>query len=152
MDIKKGDVYLCNCDIADDNGTIIYNRDKLYLSEKDGYLTNNKNENCCFVSFFEDDFTLMYRAKEQCDSQKFRDIANELADLYEKKNSDYGNSFGKSIEKYGKIAALTRISDKFNRLESLMSGKEQKVDDEKLEDTLKDMASYCIMTLIELDK
>ena len=82
--------------------------------------------------------------------KQFRDIANSLSKLYENKNHDYGNSFGISFVKYGKISALTRISDKFNRFESLMLGKEQKVQDEKVEDTLKDMASYCIMTLIEI--
>lgn len=151
MAIKKGDVYFCKWNVCDDNDVCVYSNGLLYLSEKDGYLTNNKKEQ----NYWEDlegYFLLVYRVADVSNSQKFRDIANELSDLYEKKNSDYGNSFGKSIEKYGKIAALTRISDKFNRLESLMSGKEQRVDDEKLEDTLKDMASYCIMTLIELDK
>ncbi|NCA66632.1 MAG: DUF1599 domain-containing protein [Clostridia bacterium] len=83
---------------------------------------------------------------------QFKSIANGLADLYEKKNSDYGDSFGRSYEKYGSISSLTRISDKFNRLESLMLGKEQKVQDEKVEDTLADMASYCIMTIMEMKK
>lgn len=83
---------------------------------------------------------------------QFKSIANGLADLYERKNSDYGDSFGRSYEKYGSISSLTRISDKFNRLESLMLGKEQKVQDEKVEDTLADMASYCIMTIMEMKK
>lgn len=83
--------------------------------------------------------------------KKFKEISNSLSELYEKKNSDYGDSFGISIRKYGNISALTRISDKFNRLEQLMLGKDNEVKDEKLEDTLKDMASYCIMTLIELE-
>lgn len=82
--------------------------------------------------------------------KQFMDITDSLSKLYENKNHDYGDSFGISFKKYGKISALTRISDKFNRFESLMLGKEQKVQDEKVEDTLKDMASYCIMTLIEM--
>ena len=81
---------------------------------------------------------------------KFKEITQVLADTYEKKNHDYGDSFGISIQKYGPIAALTRISDKFNRLESLMLKKEQKVNDESIQDTLLDMANYCIMTYMEL--
>lgn len=82
--------------------------------------------------------------------KEFRDIANGLASLYEKKNRNYGDSFGKSIEKYGKISALTRISDKFNRLENAILSKDFDPDDESLEDTLLDMASYCIMTSMAL--
>lgn len=81
---------------------------------------------------------------------RFRNIANSLADLYEKKNHDYGDSFGKTFQSLGIISAITRISDKYNRIVSLATTKEQKVKDEAIEDTLKDMASYCIMTLIEL--
>ena len=77
----------------------------------------------------------------------FNEKTKYMNDLYEKKNHDYGNSFDISLNKYGIIAALTRISDKFNRLESLILKKEVKIEDEKIEDTLIDLASYCIMTL-----
>lgn len=81
--------------------------------------------------------------------QRFRRIVTELADLYARKNEDYGDSFGRSVEKYGFISALTRISDKFNRLESLiLAHGNAKVSDESLDDTLKDLAAYCIMTLV----
>lgn len=68
------------------------------------------------------------------------------------KNSDYGNSFSKSVQKYGLTAALTRISDKFNRAEHLMLTHDRQVEDESLQDTLLDLANYCIMTVIELNK
>lgn len=68
------------------------------------------------------------------------------------KNSDYGNSFSKSVRKYGLTAALTRISDKFNRAENLLLTHDQQVEDESLQDTLLDLANYCIMTVIELNK
>ena len=51
----------------------------------------------------------------------------------------------KSIKKYGPIAGLVRISDKFNRLENLLMGNDAKVKDERVEDTLLDLANYCIM-------
>lgn len=82
----------------------------------------------------------------------FSRIANELAELYSRKNHDYGDSFGKSVGRYGLVSALTRISDKFNRLEQLVLNRDDvQVKDERLEDTLKDLASYCIMTLVALE-
>jgi hypothetical protein len=76
----------------------------------------------------------------------FQQLTNQMNEIYEKKNHDYGNSFDISLDKYGLIAALTRISDKFNRLETLILKNDAKVKDEKLEDTLLDLASYCVMT------
>lgn len=85
-------------------------------------------------------------------TKKFRELANSLADLYERKNADYGDSFGKTFADLGIISAVTRISDKYNRICQLAKSGEQRVKNEAIEDTLKDLASYCIMTLIELEK
>lgn len=82
---------------------------------------------------------------------QFKEIAKNLTLLYAKKNQDYGDSFGKSVKRYGIIAALTRMSDKFNRLENLILNKDYNVKDESLSDTLLDLAAYCIMTKISLD-
>lgn len=152
-DIKQGDRFLCIKDLKPKNCDYTFLKGNIYLSEEDGKITFNSENNICEIpiNLFNQHFlNVKYLDQSVIKVQQFKQIANEMAELYEKKNHDYGNSFGISIEKYGKIAALTRISDKFNRLESLMLGKEQKVQDEKLEDTLKDMASYCIMTLIEM--
>lgn len=83
-------------------------------------------------------------------TERFREIANGLADLYERKNTDYGDSFGRSVEKYGMIAALTRMSDKFNRAENLILKGKAEVQ-ESLNDTLLDLAAYCIMTAMEAE-
>lgn len=85
-------------------------------------------------------------------SEAFQRLANELSDLYKRKNSAYGNSFSTSVQSYGLIAALTRISDKFHRLENLILHPNVDVGDERLIDTLKDLASYAIMTIIEVEK
>lgn len=79
-------------------------------------------------------------------------IHAELADIYYRKNQDYGDSFGESFEQLGLISAVTRILDKTNRLVNLSSGKDQHVNDESIEDTLMDLANYSVMTLIELRK
>ena len=86
--------------------------------------------------------------------QIHKDICKELNDVYARKNSDYGNSFGETFDKLGIISAVTRISDKYNRLVSLCTKpeEERKVKDESITDTLLDMANYCIMTVIEMHK
>lgn len=83
-----------------------------------------------------------------------RNICKELNDTYERKNHDYGDSFGETYKKLGIISAITRISDKYNRLVNLctLPEEERKVKDESVSDTLLDMANYCIMTEIELRK
>lgn len=90
-------------------------------------------------------------ADEPSNVYRFRGIVSQMAETYKAKNSDYGDSFGKSIEKYGVIAGLTRISDKFNRLENLILTKEQKVSDENIGDTLLDLANYAVMLYMAMN-
>lgn len=79
----------------------------------------------------------------------FRKLAAALASQYQRKNEAYGDSFGKSVKRYGVISALTRMSDKWNRLESLLiDGNKNGVKDESVDDTLLDLATYCIMTVL----
>lgn len=78
-----------------------------------------------------------------------KEICQELATLYEKKNHDYGDSFHKSFEEWGMPMVCIRLADKYNRLASLCGAKEQKVLDESIDDTLMDLANYAIMALIE---
>lgn len=82
-----------------------------------------------------------------------KEICNLLNETYEKKNHDYGDSFGETFNKLGIISAITRISDKYNRLVSLcmLPEEERMVKDESITDTLIDMANYCIMTVIETE-
>ena len=83
---------------------------------------------------------------------KFDEILKEMSEIYARKNHDYGNSFGQSINEFGPIAGVVRISDKFNRLKTLIKNKDsQRVSDESIIDTLTDMANYCIMLRMELE-
>ena len=86
-------------------------------------------------------------------TEQHREICEKLNEIYKKKNKDYGDSFGETFRKLGIISAITRISDKYNRICSLAtkSESERQVKDETIRDTLLDMANYCIMTIIELD-
>ncbi|AUN23812.1 hypothetical protein RSJ21_00165 (plasmid) [Clostridium botulinum] len=83
-------------------------------------------------------------------AEKHKQICEELNKIYKAKNHDYGDSFGETYKKLGIISAVTRITDKVNRLQSLCT-KEQKVKDESIKDTLRDLANYSIMTLIEME-
>ena len=80
---------------------------------------------------------------------KHKRICKELNELYERKNADYGDSFGKSFKEYGLTMACIRLEDKLNRIKAL-SKQEAKVSDERIEDTLMDLANYAIMTLVEM--
>lgn len=82
---------------------------------------------------------------------KFSRIASEMVDTYTRKNHDYGDSFGESIKKYGSVAGLVRMSDKWNRLNSLIMGEEAQVKEESIIDTLTDLACYAVMMRIELE-
>lgn len=79
----------------------------------------------------------------------FKQIANGLTELYERKNADYGNSFSKSFEEFGLTSPVIRLSDKLERLKTL-SKQEAKVKDESIQDTVMDIAVYAMLTLMEL--
>ena len=83
-----------------------------------------------------------------------KDVCERLNAVYEKKNKDYGNSFGETYKRLGIISAVTRIADKMNRLESLATKPEEErlVKDESIKDTVLDMANYCIMLAMELER
>lgn len=78
--------------------------------------------------------------------KRFREITESMADLYERKNKDYGDSFSNSLDEFGEIAGLIRLSDKLNRLKTLV-GKTAEVNESK-KDTLIDLANYAIMQLM----
>lgn len=82
--------------------------------------------------------------------EKHKLICEKLNKLYEAKNADYGDSFGKSYKEYGLTMSCIRLEDKLNRLKNLNFSKSAKVN-ESIEDTLMDLANYAIMTLIELE-
>ena len=72
-----------------------------------------------------------------------------MADLYEKKNSNYGDSFGRLIDDLGPIAGLVPLHNKLDRITNLIKGGHN--DFESVEDTVKDLACYAVMFLIELE-
>lgn len=75
----------------------------------------------------------------------------KMVEQFKCKNVAYNDSFGTQFSKYGPISALTRMGDKFTRIEALILGAENKVTDESLEDSLVDLACYCLMVKYELE-
>lgn len=78
-------------------------------------------------------------------------VCEEINDLYEKKNHDYGDSFHQTFEEEGMAMPRIRLGDKLSRFKTLSRGAEQKVNDESIRDTLIDLANYAIMTVVEID-
>ena len=84
-----------------------------------------------------------------CDEQvkTFACIVREMTELYAKKNHDYGNSFDEGCDKIGVGYPLGRLLDKMNRLIACMGKEDEMQVNESIEDTLKDLGCYSIMTL-----
>lgn len=89
---------------------------------------------------------------EGAEVKRFREIATEIANTFARKNNDYGNAFEQSVDKLGIVAGVTPIFNKCNRLITLAKGTESLVKSESLADTLRDMAAYCIMLEMTLEK
>lgn len=87
----------------------------------------------------------------------FRDIQDKLVNIYAKKNHDYGDSFNEGCNELGVGYAFSRIFDKTKRFQTLAKGIMNnnlsiKVQDETIEDTIMDLANYCMMYLAWRDK
>lgn len=81
----------------------------------------------------------------------FRAIQDKLVDIYAKKNHDYGDSFNEGCNELGVAYAFSRIFDKTKRFQTLAKGilnNNVKIEvQETMEDTIMDLANYCVMYL-----
>lgn len=90
--------------------------------------------------------------KEECSKETpaqdstFESILKDMLSTYKAKNKDYGNSFNKTLNEFGLLASVIRMSDKMERIKTLINT-EAAVKDEKIEDTLLDLANYAVLTL-----
>ena len=82
--------------------------------------------------------------------EEHRKLCDLMHETYIKKNSDYGNSFSDLYDEYGSIISEIHIREKFNRFKQLRTNESQV--GESIEDTLMDMANYCLLTLLEMKK
>lgn len=81
----------------------------------------------------------------------FGNLAKQITETYEKKDTDYKGSYHESVERFGYVAGIIRMTDKLNRAENLLLGdNEALVNDESAVDSLLDLAAYAIMTAMEV--
>lgn len=73
-------------------------------------------------------------------------ILKNMRETFEKKNHDYGDSTQKLYEQFNE-SYFIRIADKFNRINTLLTNNDDPKVDEKLEDTILDLANYCVLWL-----
>lgn len=64
--------------------------------------------------------------------------------IYDQKNADYGNSFHHTVERFGLVAALVRVTDKMERIKRLQHNTAL-TKDESLLDTVSDALNYLLM-------
>ena len=71
--------------------------------------------------------------------------------MLKEKNEAYGDSFSKSVDTYGLATIGIRLSDKYNRIENLITENIFSKNGESLQDTLLDNAGYSILALQYLE-
>nr|DAQ92226.1 MAG TPA: Nucleotide modification associated domain 1 [Crassvirales sp.] len=119
-----------------------------------------KNRRCKNVIVPIKDRTLMTCVHESIIDENvlsFRAIQDKLVNIYAKKNHDYGDSFNQGCDELGVGYAFSRIFDKTKRFQTLAKGimtnsLSIEVQDETIEDTIMDLANYCMMYLAWRDK
>lgn len=114
----------------------------------DLYLADNDNTYAWHKDMLEPALTVKQTKIDRMDIYQY--ILNNLEETYKNKNNDYGNSVADTYKKFGDLSFLVRITDKYNRLLTLCNpNNEQKVKDEKIDDTILDLANYCLLWLVE---
>jgi hypothetical protein len=71
-------------------------------------------------------------------------VVEMMAQTYEQKQCDYGDSFSNTQRMYGMMAGAVRLHDKVARMRQLMM-KKAAVADESLSDTVRDLGTYAAM-------
>lgn len=100
----------------------------------------------------EPEYTVSYIAEAEKSQYSFDHITEEMFELWQRKNKDYGDSFSKGFEEYGMVMPCIRLEDKLLRFKQLVKNGNAEVKTESIEDTLIDLANYAVMTLMEIRK
>lgn len=82
--------------------------------------------------------------------EHFKKLTGEMCALYARKNKDYGDSFTEMYKEWGAMYPMSRMQEKLSRATQLMRSGEVQVKEEKVTDTLLDLANYALMTIMEL--
>ena len=92
----------------------------------------------------------MFKATNKINAESMQKAYEENYQTFLKKNTDYGSSFEESLNEFGEVAGIVRISDKYNRLVNLTKNENNVL--ESKSDTLKDMANYCLMLAVWMEE
>lgn len=90
------------------------------------------------------------KVEEILATSTFDELADSLKELHARKNKDYGNAWKKHLMKYGLRPFTMRVSEKVDRIDSIIDNGCAFVKDESIMDTLLDIAAYALMTAAEL--
>lgn len=84
-----------------------------------------------------------------------REMCDKMVDITARKNHDYAGGTNHAFMNFTMVEQLTissteqgfltRMTDKFTRIINFVNSGVLKVADEKIEDTLLDLANYCIL-------
>lgn len=128
-------------DYCGKESTIVYKGDCFYKLDID------------YALFSWQDWMLKDSAADRCKPieiptslDMFESILKKMLSTYKAKNKDYGNSFDKTLNEFGLLASVIRMSDKMERIKTLINT-ETAVKDEKIEDTLLYLANYAVLSL-----
>lgn len=91
------------------------------------------------------------KEERQKDNHGYDAVLKEMKDTYDRKNSDYGNSFEKTLNEFGLTPGIAQIYHKFERVKQLVKSPDAKVN-ESMRDSLLDMCNYIAMTVAWMDK
>lgn len=92
-----------------------------------------------------EDLRLHLRLQEPL-SDEFIKETYKLIEIFDKKQSDYGPT---NIAKFGDYGVLVRMSDKIERIANMYKKNKRKGRvNESIEDNLRDIANYAIITLL----
>lgn len=109
-------------------------------------LVGHDKEAMTHVNFRHMAFLFLNLSMHHVDEPLENSVKEDMIDTYIRKNKDYGNSFDESLDEFGIVASAVRLSDKVNRLKTLLSGEKQNVSDESILDTIYDGMNYAVMT------
>ena len=75
-------------------------------------------------------------------------VYSECREIFRRKNEDYKDSFSLA----GAVGVLVRLGDKLDRCKNITKTSITLVNDEKIRDTLLDIANYAKMTIFLMDE
>ena len=146
-------MYKCFKDFKIGNKTFVSKDDyvDIHGTTVENITTNAKYLNFSNIDELKSNLEFISDNMDKPKEHPFNRITKEMFETYLKKNRDYGNSFDISLNKWGLSVAAIRLGDKLNRFESYVKNGVFAVDDEGVHDTLKDLATYAIMTVMYLN-